>query len=214
MSAKQPDIWSQLIEEYSEREPDSPPLPPVVDKLLSIAYQIENDKKNGVDSNKLRATYFEEAGLLRGKGAPPKDESLLRVGIKKFSTYQHALLVMLEERGITTDEDTVKSVLATKPLYQDSPVHARFSQKKKPQSLFDNDDEEVETDVSTLAKNLCREHRDKSVVSTYEASKNIAAWISKERKSLENAHRNHREKIILSPHFHAYLRDNENTLKN
>lgn len=210
MNGKNTDFWDQLLDEYGWREPDSA-LPPVHEKLRLIAHQIKNDKQNGVDSNERRATYLVEAGLLRGKGAPSLDESLLRVRIRESAGYQQALLVMIEQRGITTDKNTVDSVLATKVLFQDSQIITRYELNEELAKLHDEDAEEREKANSIFVKKLYEEHRSKSVISIRKATHRVAEWHPRECKSLEKAHKDYREKIVLSVHFHAYIREQEDT---
>ena len=213
MNSKNTDFWAQLLSEHSWREPDSP-LQPAIETLLTIAHRIETDRKNGVDSNASRITYFVEAGILRRKGAPSNDESLLRVRIKKSAQYQQALLVMIEERGITTDKNTVDSVLATNVLFQDSQILSPYRTNEELAKLPDEDAEERAKANSTFVEKLYKEHQSKSVISTYKATKRVSAWRPKERKSLENAHRKYHKQIVLSEHFHAYMREQEVTPNN
>ena len=209
MSGKEPDVWSQLIELYCDREPDNP-LPPPIQTLLTVAYRIQNDKNNGTDNNQQRHGYFIEAGMLRGKGAPSIDESLLRVRIEKSPKYQQALCVMLEERGIstsTTNDDTAKSVLSTEVPFTVSQILAPYRVDQELAKL-----EGRPPDKNIVKKLYAEQHQSHAVVSQYEACERVSDWMHKEPKSLANAHTKYREQIVLSVHFHAYIREQENSL--
>lgn len=205
MSGKEPDVWSQLIALYYDREPDYP-LPPPIQTLLRVAYRIQYDKNNGTDSNQRRQSYFIEAGMLRGKGAPSIDESFIRVRIEKSTKYQQALCVMLEERGIATNHHTVKSVLRTKVLFSDSQILTPYRINQKLAIL---DGQPPDTNI---VKKLYEEHQSQTVVSPHEACERVSEWLYKEPKSLANAHAKCREQVVLSVHFHAYIREQENNL--
>ena len=212
MNGNESDLWEQLINEYSWHEPDSPPLPTPIETLLLIATKIRNDVKAGTDNNKRRETYFKEAGMLLGRGAPPKDKAMLNVLIRNSTRHQQALLVMLEQRGITTNKNTVASVLATTVSFADSQILTPYRVNKEMATLEGADLEALTQANSDFKKKLYEEHRKNSVVSISEATKRVSAWINKQPKSLENAHQSYREQIVLSVHFHAFLRDHENTL--
>ena len=208
------DSWDQLEAEFSWVEPDTE-LSPSIAKLLSIAHKVSLDKKLGIDSDERRQKYLAETGFLsRKKGRPSRENSFDIIRIKNTNTLQQALLVMLEQRGISTDESTINSVLATKISWQDHELLSPYYAHRELAKFWDEDAKKNENAIRIFAKNLYEEHQLKSATSNNQACINVSAWINKEPKSLNNACSRHREEVVLSIHFHAYLRNHENTLIN
>lgn len=200
------DSWEQFAEELERLAPDASEFPSLY-KLKQVTHCIETDKKNGVDSNASRKAHLANADLrlFRGSGKPSLSELELRIRIQKSQTYQDIMLVMLDEIGISITETTVQSVLNSEITFADASKVARATMRE----LVSKPENSLESAV-TASDLLIADHK------TMKNDRNGNTTASLERVGMlvgrvvkDNDYYKLSGQIVLSVHFHSYVRQKQ-----